>query len=228
MTSSCLTLQSDLAKAVAEADIVQEQGPENASFKQGLWPTVEKHASPSCLFWSSTSGIPASKQSELMISKSRLLVVHPYNPPHKMPLIEVVPSPETSQQVIDETLRFWKSLNRSPVVVKKETTGFVANRLAFALLREACYLVNEDVVDVAGLDSIVEASMGPRWAKAGPFKSYNVGGGTTGFRGLMDNIGATVQACWDDAGHVNMGDAWQSKVSQQIEETYGVGAPKYE
>lgn len=223
ISSGHLVLQPDLPKAVATADIIQEQGPENVDFKQNLWPLAEKHAQPNCLFWSSTSGITATVQSEKMTDKSRLVIVHPYNPPHVMPLIEVVPSASTSQEVIQETLEFWRSLGRTPAVVKKEITGFVANRLAFALLREACHLVNEGVVDVADLDQIVEASMGPRWAKAGPFKSYARGGGENGFHGFMNNIGGTIQACWDDLGQVNVGEEWQAKVSQQVDEAYSGG-----
>lgn len=225
MSSGRLALEPDLPRAVSDADIIQEQGPENVEFKQKLWPAAEAHAKPSCLLWSSTSGITATVQSEAMADSSRLVVVHPFNPPHVMPLIEVVPSTSTSRRVIDETLHFWRSLGRKPVVVRKEVTGFVANRLAFALLREACHLVNEDVVDVAELDQIVEASMGPRWAEAGPFKSYARGGGDQGFPGLMRNIGSTVQACWDDMGMVNMGQDWEAKVASQIEDAYGRGGP---
>lgn len=108
-----------------------------------------------------------------------------------------------------------------PVHIKKETTGFVANRLAFALLREAIHLVNEGVVDVSELDRIVETSMGPRWAVAGPFKSYHAGGGPAGLEGFFKNIGGTVQACWDDGGKVNVGDGWKEEVFRQARETYG-------
>jgi len=206
---------------VRNSHIVQEQGPENVPFKQKLWPEIEKHAPPECLFWSSTSGIPASVQSVDMRSPSRLLVVHPYNPPHLMPLIEIVPSPITEARLVEETVEFWKKLGRQPVVLKKEVTGFVANRLAFALLREAVHLVNEGVVSAQELDEVVESSMGPRWAVTGPFKSYHMGGGAGGMRGLLKNIGGTIQACWDDAGMLKMGDGWEKTILQQTTEAYG-------
>lgn len=223
-----LSLASDLAEAVKNADIVQEQGPENLKFKASLWPQVEAAAPEHALFWSSTSGIPASQQSRDMRDKSRLVVVHPYNPPHIMPLLEVVPSSTTSQAVIDRTFEYWRGLGRTPVLVKKECTGFVANRLAFALFREACSLVTQGIVDVQDLDGIVQASMGPRWSVAGPIKSYHAGGGEGGLTAFMDKIGGTVQSCWeasdDDVrrGEIQIGKPWQDDVCRQAEEAYGV------
>jgi 3-hydroxyacyl-CoA dehydrogenase len=108
-----------------------------------------------------------------------------------------------------------------PIHIKKETTGFVANRLAFALLREAVHLVDAGVVSVEEIDKIVETSMGPRWAVAGPFKSYHAGGGQAGLEGFFKNIGGTVQDCWADAGTVNVGDGWEQKIFKEANEVYG-------
>ncbi|KAF2487467.1 hypothetical protein BDY17DRAFT_314522 [Neohortaea acidophila] len=222
-----LTLAPTLQKAVEYADIVQEQGPEKLAFKKGVWPEIEKHARGDALFWSSTSGIPASEQNVDMKDKSRLLVVHPYNPPHIMTLLEVVPSAQTTQASINKTLKYWRSLGRTPVVIKKECTGFVANRLAFALFREASSLVAQGVVDVKDLDAIVTSSMGPRWSIAGPFKAYHAGGGEGGLEALMDKIGDTIQDVWEASAKdiekekINVGEEWQAMVCKQTEEEYG-------
>lgn len=224
-----LSLAPSLEEAVQNADIVQEQGPENAAFKIKIWPEIEKDAPKEALFWSSTSGIPASEQSRDMKDKTRLVVCHPYNPPHIMPLLEVVRSPEhTSDDVVERTLSYWRKLGRAPVVVRKECVGFVANRLAFALFREACSLVAQGVVDVEDLDDIVQTSMGPRWTVAGPFKSYHAGGGEGGLNSFMEKIGGTVQSCWDasdedvNKGNIVVGGSWQHGVCRQTEEAYGV------
>ncbi|KAH7091283.1 3-hydroxyacyl-CoA dehydrogenase [Paraphoma chrysanthemicola] len=219
---SSITIAHNLQEAVINAHIVQESGPENLAIKKALWKDVEQYAPKDALLWSSTSGIPASDQAQDMHDKTRLLVVHPYNPPHIIPLLELVPSPQTSESVIQRTQAFWRERGRVPIHIKKETTGFVANRLAFALLRESIHLVNEGVVSVSELDSIVESSMGPRWAVAGPFKSYHAGGGPAGLEGFFKNIGGTVQACWDDAGKVNVGENWEGEVFRQAQEAYGV------
>ncbi|KAK3170861.1 hypothetical protein OEA41_002945 [Lepraria neglecta] len=115
----------------------------------------------------------------------RLLLVHPYNPPHIMPLLEIVPSPVTDPKVIERTLGFWKNKDRTSLVLKKETTGFVANRLAYTLLREAIHLVKEGVASVKDIDDLMTSSMGPRWAVAGIFKSYHTGGGAGGAGGFL-------------------------------------------
>lgn len=218
---SQVQVATNLTDAVSTAHIIQESGPENLQIKQDLWAAVETHAKKDALLWSSTSGIPASQQAHKMQDKTRLLVVHPYNPPHIMPLLELVPSPSTSAAVIQRTQDFWRARNRVPIHIHQETTGFVANRLAFALLREAIHLVDAGVVSVAELDGIVESSMGPRWAVAGPFKSYHAGGGPAGLEGFFKNIGDTVQGCWSDAGQVNVGDGWEEKVFAQAREVYG-------
>ena len=109
-----------------------------------------------------------------------------------MPLLEVVPSPQTGEGVIERTLSWWRERGRMPVLMKKEVTGFVANRLAFALLREGIQLVNEGVVTPEEVDDVVTSSMGPRWAVAGPFKSYHAGGGAGGLEAFFKNIGGTV------------------------------------
>lgn len=219
--TSRVRLVTSLEDAVKNAHIVQESGPENLPFKKKLWSQVEVYAPKTALLWSSTSGIPASQQAQDMQDKARLLVVHPYNPPHIMPLLELVPSPETSKGVIQRTQDFWTARGRVPIHIKKEITGFVANRLAFALLREAIHLVNEGVVSAGELDKIVESSMGPRWAVAGPFKSYHAGGGQAGLEGFFKNIGGTVQECWDDSGRVSVGDGWEDEVFAQAKEEYG-------
>lgn len=218
---SQVNIAKSLEEAVKGASIVQESGPENAPFKYSLWKEVEEHAPKDALLWSSTSGIPASQQTCKMQDLSRVLVVHPYNPPHIMPLLELVPSPETSEEVIRRTQEFWRARGRVPIHIKKEATGFVANRLAFALLREAVHLVDQGVVSVEEVDQIVQTSMGPRWAVAGPFKSYHAGGGEAGLEGFFKNIGGTVQDCWTEAGTPNVGDGWEEKIFREAKETYG-------
>ena len=220
--SNTLIFDNNLESAVSKASIIQEQGPENAAFKTALWPKIELHCPPDALLWSSTSGISASIQSIDMNDRSRLIVAHPWNPPHVMPLIEVVPSPHTSPKVILRTMEFWKGIGKIPVCLQKEITGFVGNRLAFALLREAIHLVNEGVASVEDIDSVMQNSLGPRWAISGPFKSYQAGGGEGGIEAFFKNIGGTVQACWDDIGKVNIGQGWEKNIFNQTKEAYGI------
>lgn len=226
LESGRLKLAASLEEACTQkTSVVQEQGPENEPFKVGLWPQVESFVSPSCLLWSSTSGIPASVQSQGMESPGRLVVVHPFNPPHIMPLLEIVPGPATPASAIEAPLQYFKHIGHSPVVVQREKIGFVANRLAFALLREACSLVADDVVSAKDLDTIVENSVGPRWCVKGPLASYHDGGGKDGLGGFFENIGRTIESVWEDssASPVEFGKGdWKEKVVNQTMDAYGV------
>ncbi|PWY71638.1 3-hydroxyacyl-CoA dehyrogenase [Aspergillus heteromorphus CBS 117.55] len=227
VSSGRLRIHSSLETACASATIVQEQGPENPDWKQSLWAQVEAIAPPSAHLWTSTSGIAASIQQAQMRDKTRLLVVHPFNPPHIMPLLEIVPAPETLPAHVEFAHEYFSmpGSRHRPVTVRKEIPGFVGNRLAFALLREACYLVQEDVVGAKDLDTILMASLGPRWAGNGVFESYQQGGGEGGIRAFMEKLGGTMQTVWDGQGRVNVlgdeGTEWKEKVITQVDQAYG-------
>ncbi|KAF4996293.1 hypothetical protein FGRMN_4544 [Fusarium graminum] len=230
-----ISICSSIEEVCSNATIVQEQGPDSVSFKKSNWAEVVRYAPASAHLWSSTSGILASKQVEHLEDKSRVLVVHPFNPPHIMPLIEVVPSPHTAPERTQFAIDYFKGLGSGhrPVRINKETQGFVGNRLAFALFREACHLVANDVVSVQDLDTIVEASIAPRWAIAGPFKTYNSAGGAGGIGAFLHNLADTMETCWDDGGDISLrgtsamepekdeaGD-WTKKISKETEQAYG-------
>ncbi|KAL2832963.1 3-hydroxyacyl-CoA dehyrogenase [Aspergillus cavernicola] len=227
ISSGRLHIHSSLETACAFATIVQEQGPENLAFKQSIWKKVESLAPVSAHLWTSTSGIAASAQQQEMQDKTRLLVVHPFNPPHIMPLLEIVPAPGTSPERVEFAHEYFSlpGSRHRPVVIRKEVPGFVGNRLAFALLREACHLVQEDVVTANDLDTILMASLGPRWAGNGVFESYQQGGGEGGIRAFLDKLGSTMQEVWDGLGKVNVlgeqGTEWKEKVIQQTDDAYG-------
>ncbi|KAI8406924.1 hypothetical protein FOFC_12349 [Fusarium oxysporum] len=231
-----LLICSSIEEVCSGATIVQEQGPDSVNFKKSNWAEVVKYAPSSAHLWSSTSGISASRQVEDLEDKTRVLVVHPFNPPHIMPLIEVVPSPHTEPERTQFAIDYFKNLGSGhrPVRINKETQGFVGNRLAFALFREACHLVSNDVVSVEDLDTIVEASIAPRWAVAGPFKTYNSAGGIGGIGAFLHNLADTMEACWDDSGEVSLkgtsaakqgtdadGD-WTDKITTETEQAYGL------
>lgn len=243
ISSGRLILCKSLADACKDSTIVQEQGPENAAFKQSIWPQVERLVSPTTHLWSSTSGIAASIQSQDMQDKSRLLVVHPFNPPHILPLLEIVPSPTTKAEEVDFVRSYFTDLNSGhrPILIQKEVPGFVGNRLAFALLREACSLVDQGVITAPDLDTLVESSLGPRWAVQGPFKSYNLGGSTGGLAAFLANLSGTIQDVWDDQKPVSFSthghsekegettqqqQAWERQVVEQTDKAYGKPDPK--
>jgi len=175
-----LCFEPDLERAVAGADLVQENGPERPEWKQQLWARIENAVPKHALLLSSSSARPATEQGREMKDASRLLVGHPFNPPHLIPLVEIVPGERTDPDAIADAVAFYEALGKVPRVLKKEIQGFVANRLQRAIMREACYLVQEGVVTIDELDDIVTSSIGLRWAVNGPFSSFHMGGGPRG------------------------------------------------
>ncbi|CAK7204032.1 hypothetical protein SEUCBS139899_006783 [Sporothrix eucalyptigena] len=241
LSSGRLRLATSIDDACAGADLVQEQGPEKLTFKTATLAAVSKAAPPHAHLWSSTSGIPVSSQvaslDESDSVRRRLLVVHPFNPPHILPLIEISPGTETAPEEVEFAKNFFESLGAGHrvVVVRKEVPGFVGNRLAFALLREAVSLVNDGVVGVDDVDAVVEASLGPRWAVQGPFKSYAMGGGTAGLGAFLKNLSGSIQTVWDsqDATQTHILEKekngapadWVDTVVKATDEAYGKPTP---
>ncbi|MEV6026378.1 3-hydroxyacyl-CoA dehydrogenase NAD-binding domain-containing protein [Streptomyces sp. NPDC052036] len=191
-----LAFEPDLATAVREADLVQENGPERLDVKHEMWRTIEADAPAGALFATSTSGIPATEIATVLKAPERLVVGHPFNPPHLVPLVEVVPGERTSAETVERAVSFYRALGKRPQVLRKEMPGFVANRLQSALFRECVHLVTEGVVTMQELDDIVTSSIGQRWAVAGPFRSFHVGGGEGGLAHFMSHLGVGMESRW--------------------------------
>jgi ketoreductase RED1 len=191
-----LSFEKDLNKAVKDADIIQENGPENVGFKQDLYAGFESYMKPSALAFSSSSSIPATIFTAKMKNPSRVLIGHPFNPPHLIPLVEVVPGTNTSKEAVEEAVHFYTSIGKKPIVIEKEIPGFVANRLQAALMRESVYLVSTGVVTMEHLDLIVSSSIGLRWAAAGPFKTFTLGGGPEGLPHFLKHLGPMLENLW--------------------------------
>jgi ketoreductase RED1 len=191
-----LRFEADLEKTVADADLVQENGPERVEFKQCLWARIGKAVGDKALLLSSSSAKIATEQALKCPRPERLLVGHPFNPPHLIPLVEVVPGEKTSEDAVTDAVAFYAPLGKEPRVVRKEMSGFVANRLQRAIFRECCYLVIEGVVTVDELDDIVTSSVGLRWAADGPFCSFHLGGGPGGFKSFFNQFGGSLNSNW--------------------------------
>ena len=216
-----LRFEPDLARAVAGADLVQENGPEKPEWKQQLWARIEAAVPRHALLLSSSSARPATEQAREMKDASRLLVGHPFNPPHLIPLVEVVPGEQTDPQATADAVAFYKALGKVPRVLRKEMPGFVANRLQRAIMREACYLVQEGVVTVDELDDIVTSSIGLRWAVNGPFSSFHMGGGPKGLESFFQHLGKNMAASFKMIPQVDLDEALQRRIIDQAAASFG-------
>ncbi|CAM3254080.1 3-hydroxyacyl-CoA dehydrogenase NAD-binding domain-containing protein [Vagococcus fessus] len=220
--SDQLVIEKSVEDMAAHVEFIQENGPENLAFKKDLYATIEKYGTNSLIIASSSSGIPAGQMNADMSHPERLIIGHPFNPPHMIPLVEVSPSAQTSQLVIDQTLAFYEQLGKSPVVIKKEIPGFVANRLQTAIFQECIALVRDDVVDVKELDTIIEKSLGIRWASGGPFLSFHLGGGPQGFEGFLKHLGPALNQGFKDISQVELTEELQEKLIEQVKIEYGM------
>ena len=212
-----ITTGPDLEAAVTGADVVQENGPERLELKQELFARIEAAAPAHALLLSSTSGLMPSDMGASMREPGRVLVGHPFNPPHVVPLVEVVPGAQTPAETVEAAAAFYRSLGKVPVVLHKEIGGFVANRLQSAVFREAVHLVLSGVVTPEELDQVVTESVGVRWATAGPFESYHLGGGPAGIRHLLEHLGPGMVRRWKDLGQPELTDEVVELISSSTE-----------
>ncbi|MGC0397945.1 ketoreductase RED1 [Streptomyces sp. SAI-126] len=214
---------ADIAEAVRDADVVQENGPERLEFKKDLFATLTREAPAHALLLSSSSAIPSTAfTGELSDGDAaRVLIGHPFNPPHLLPLVEVVPGERTGEETVRAALDFYTSVGRTPVVERKEIPGFVGNRLQNALSREAVHLVEQGVVTPEDLDKVMTNSLGLRWATVGPFLGSHLGGGPGGYRHLVQHIGASMQRTGAGLGTPSQSEEQQERLIEAVEKAYG-------
>lgn len=183
-----LSRAASLAGALDGAVHAQESAPERLEVKKALYAELDGLAAPSTTLASSTSGIPASAFTADLENRRRCLVAHPINPPHIIPLVEIVPAPWTDPAVVERTRALMRQVGQSPIELSREVKGFVVNRLQGALLAEAFRLVEDGVCSVADVDAAVADGLGLRWSFLGPFETIDLNS-PRGVRGYCDMLG---------------------------------------
>jgi len=163
-----------LADALNGVDYVQESAPERVEIKRQLYKQLDVLAAPTTVLASSTSGLPASSFTEELAHRERCLVVHPINPPHLIPLVELVPAPWTDAAVTARAAKMMEAVGQSPIGLSREINGFVVNRLQSALLGEAFRLVQDGICGVNDVDKAIADGLGLRWFFMGPFETIDL------------------------------------------------------
>ena len=200
-SQSNLTFTADLAEALAGADLVQENGPERLDFKQKLYGQLDELLPPDVIIASSSSGIKMSEiQSGAASHPERCVIGHPFNPPHLIPLVEVVGGTKTSEKTIQRAIEFYKSIGKKAIRLNKEMPGHVANRLQGALAREVYYLVAEDVLSAADVDDALSWGPGLRWGIMGNMMLNHLGGGPGGIEHFFHQFAGPMTASWKTLG----------------------------
>jgi 3-hydroxyacyl-CoA dehydrogenase len=169
-----IRFDADLASAMRGVGFVQECGPENVEGKKAIYCELETVVADDTILASSTSGIVASLFSDHLRHPERCLVAHPVNPPYLIPLVEIVPTPQTSEAATAITLQLMEAAQQAPILVRKEIEGFVLNRLQGALLNEALRLFRDGYVSAEDLDKTIKYGLGLRWSFMGPFETIDL------------------------------------------------------
>jgi carnitine 3-dehydrogenase len=183
-----LSFTANMQDALANSDFVQENGPERPDFKIKLFSDMDDATPPDSIIASSSSGITPSVMQSKCQHAERILVGHPFNPPHIIPLVEVVGGTETSPEAIQRAITFYASIGKKPIQLHKELPGHVGNRLQTALYREVMYLIQQGVLTVADADDVVSYGPGLRWGLMGPSLQWHLGGGAGGIKHFMEHL----------------------------------------
>jgi carnitine 3-dehydrogenase len=183
-----LFFTSDMKEALAQADFVQENAPERPEFKMKLFADMDAATPPDSIIASSSSGITPSVMQSKCKRPERVLVGHPFNPPHIIPLVEVVGGTKTAPEAIERAMAFYASIGKKPIYLKKELPGHVANRLQAALYREMLYLIEQGVLSVEDTDTAVCYGPGLRWGVMGQSLQWHLGGGAGGIKHFMEHL----------------------------------------
>jgi 3-hydroxyacyl-CoA dehydrogenase len=192
-----ITPCADLGQALTGCGHVQESAPERLELKRALFATVDALAPPDAVLASSSSAIGASRFSADLPGRARILVAHPINPPHLAPLVELCPAPWTDPQAVERTRTLMAQIGQTPIVLAREVTGFVLNRLQWALLGEALNLVDSGVCTAEDVDKVLTDGLALRWAFAGPFEVGHLND-ADGLRGYFRNLGGSIDAVRGD------------------------------
>jgi carnitine 3-dehydrogenase len=221
-SQSNLGFSADLAVALSGVDLVQENGPERVDFKQKLYGQLDELLPPDVIIASSSSGIPMSTiQVGAASHPERCVIGHPFNPPHLIPLVEIVGGAKTSQETIERGDEFYTSIGRKTVRINKELPGHVANRLQSALAREVYYLVANDVLSAEDVDTALSYGPGLRWGLMGNMMLNHLGGGPGGIEHFFEQFAGPMTAFWKTLGEPELTPEVQKKLIDSVHAEVG-------
>ena len=221
-SQSNLKFTAALAQAVAGADLVQENGPERIDFKKKLYGQLDELLPPDVIIASSSSGLTMSEiQSGAASHPERCVIAHPFNPPHLVPLVEIVGGAKTSEETIRRAAEFYTSIGQRTVRLNKEMPGHVANRLQAALAREVYHLVAEGVVSAADVDTALCWGPGLRWGIMGNMMLNHLGGGPGGIEHFFQQFTGPMTAWWKTLGSPVLTPEVQKKLIDSVHAEVG-------
>jgi 3-hydroxyacyl-CoA dehydrogenase len=219
---SNLKFTPDLAQAVAGADLVQENGPERMEFKQKLYAQLDELLAPEAIIASSSSGLMMSDiQKGATAHPERCVIAHPFNPPHLIPLVEIVGGAKTSEDTIRRATQFYQAIGKQTVRLYKELPGHVANRLQAAVGREVYYLVADGVLSAEDVDAALSWGPGLRWGVMGNMMLNHLAGGRGGIEHFFEQFTIPMAAFWKSLGSPVLTPEVQKKLIDSVHAEVG-------
>ena len=203
--------------AVAEAQFVQESVPERIEIKHETYRTIEPALAPETIVATSASGLLVQEMQQALETPGRFLLAHPFNPPHLIPLVELLGNDKTAAATVDWAAAFYRRCGKETIRLHKEVPGHVANRLQAALWREAIHLVTEGVASVEDVDKAIVHGPGLRWAIMGPHMLFNLASGGHGLEVFCDRFGPSFDRWWADMGSPELTDETRRALAQGVE-----------
>ncbi len=216
-----LVFAPSLAEAVADADFVQESGPERIDLKKALLNEVCENTAAGVVVASSSSGLLPSELQAGVRFPERIIVGHPFNPVYLIPLVEIVGGRQTGDEARRRAADFYRGIGMHPLQVRKEIDAFLADRMMEALWREALHLVNDGVATVDEIDQAICYGPGLRWSFMGTFLVYRVAGGEGGFRHFMEQFAPSLKWPWTRFDGPDLTDELLDRLSRQSDEQAG-------
>lgn len=213
-----LSFSPDLEIALRNVDFVQENGPEREDLKTDLFHRMDAALPEDVILASSSSGLLMSRVQAACAHPGRVILGHPFNPPHMIPLVEVIGGEQTSRETVEQAMAFYAAIGKRPIHPRKEVKGHIANRLQAALWREAFHLVDQGVATVGDIDTAIAYGPGLRWALMGPFLNLHMSGGDGGIRHVLDHLGPPIESWWADLGTPAITEELKQKICAGVEE----------
>jgi carnitine 3-dehydrogenase len=215
-----LLLTTDIGKACDKPNWVQENAPDRIELKRELLAKAETFLPIYTPIASSTTALLATDIQKGMKHPERFLVGHPFNPPHLIPLVEIVSGDKTDAALPDRAKAFYESFDKEVIIAKREAIGHIANRLNAALYREVVHMVQSGIATVEDIDRAMTHGPGLRWAFLGPNMVYHLGGGEGGYSQYLEHLGPSQEARWQDLGTANLDEATKAILLAQFEKSF--------
>ena len=210
-----LYFNNSIKDAVKDADLIQENTPENISIKKKIVKEISKWAKPNAIIASSSSGLLPTKIQQSCKLPERFLIAHPFNPVYLLPLVELVKGKKTKINFIKKSKIFYQSIDMYPLILKKEVEGYLSDRLQESMWRESLHILNEDLASSDDLDKAIIHGPGLRWALMGNFLTFHLAGGKLGMKHTLEQFGPTLKIPWTKLKAPNLTKKLSNKIIRE-------------